>query len=106
MSVLEVEVDRLANAVAHLQRSNAELKAALQEGGPDPEYKLAIEENIVTIAKHRARMEALKEEIKRVTGQPHEPERVEVGPGKQQQAATGMDVDRGTHGSSQGGAWL
>ncbi len=39
-SVLEVELDRLRNSLAHLERSNRELREALQVGGPDPDFKV------------------------------------------------------------------
>eukprot|EP00877_Chromochloris_zofingiensis_P005476 jgi/Chrzof1/1492/Cz10g09250.t1 len=68
-SELELERDRLQNAVAHLERSNAELGEAIAETGPDREYKTAIEDNIVTIARYRAHIAALEEEIQRITGQ-------------------------------------
>lgn len=55
-SLLEIELDRLKNAVAHLVQSNVELKEAYQEGDKDPEYKQALEENIVVIAKYRAQV--------------------------------------------------
>lgn len=43
--VLQQEVERLHNAVAHLVQSNAELKAAIEEGGDDEDrtFKTAIE---------------------------------------------------------------
>ena len=55
-SVLEIELDRLKNAEAHLVRSNAELKEAFQQEESDKEYKQALEENIVVIAKYRAQV--------------------------------------------------
>ena len=67
-TVLEIERDRLHTALSHLQRSNQELHEALAESGPDREYKVAIEENIVVIAKYRARIAALDEEIRRLKG--------------------------------------
>lgn len=59
-SPLEIELDRLCNSLKHLERSNEELKAAMQEDvlagrRPDQDFKQALQENIVTIAKHRAR---------------------------------------------------
>ncbi|KAG2438829.1 hypothetical protein HXX76_005370 [Chlamydomonas incerta] len=102
-SVLRIEVDELKNAIQHLERSNRELKELLASD-PDPEYRQAIGENIVTVAKKRARVAALEEELRRITGEDPaageavEPEAVPVeedgseagGPGPQAQA---MDVD-------------
>ncbi len=50
-SVIEAEIDEVSNALLHLQRSQEELKLALQESGPDPDFREAINDNIVTIAK-------------------------------------------------------
>ena len=61
-SVLEQELSQLRNSVVHLERSQAELKAALQQHW-DPEYKEAIDENIVSLARFRARAAALEQEI-------------------------------------------
>lgn len=61
---LEAEKARLKNSVGHLERSIGELKEAISEhGDEDREFKKAIEENIVVIAKNRARIELLDEEI-------------------------------------------
>jgi hypothetical protein len=61
---LEIERDRLRNSVEHLERSNAELKEAIQsEGDADGEYRRAIDENIVIIAKYRARRAQVDHEI-------------------------------------------
>ena len=61
---LQGEKLRLENAAEHLQRSIVELKEAIAEDGdPDREFKLAIEENIVVIAKYKARIERLDKEI-------------------------------------------
>jgi len=38
-SLLEIERDRLNNALSHLERSVQELQAVLIEQGPDPDYK-------------------------------------------------------------------
>ena len=43
VQVLEIERDRLKNSCTHLQRSNAELQIAIEEAGPDPDFKQAIE---------------------------------------------------------------
>ncbi|KAG2453324.1 hypothetical protein HYH02_001548 [Chlamydomonas schloesseri] len=67
-SVLRIEIDELQNAIQHLERSNRELKELLTSD-PDPEYRQAIGENIVTVAKKRARVAALEEELRRITGE-------------------------------------
>jgi hypothetical protein len=58
-SLLEIELDRLKNAVAQLVRSNEELREAYQQEDKDPEYKQALGENIVIIAKYRAQVRRL-----------------------------------------------
>ena len=49
----------LENSIAHLVRSNRELEEFLQENGEDKELRVAIGENIVTIARRRAQLEDL-----------------------------------------------
>lgn len=49
---LRHEIERLQNAVEHLERSNCELQEALKLG-PDPDYTSAVEENIAVISKYR-----------------------------------------------------
>lgn len=66
-SLLEIERDRLLCSLQHLERSVKELKQALIEH-PDPEYKTAISENLVVIAKQRARVQSLEDEIRRAKG--------------------------------------
>jgi hypothetical protein len=66
-SLMEIERDRLLCSLQHLERSVKELKHALIED-PDPEYKTAISENLVVIAKQRARVASLEDEIKRAKG--------------------------------------
>ena len=66
-SLMEIERDRLLCSLQHLERSVKELKQALTED-PDPEYKLAISENLVVIVKQRARVASLEDEIKRARG--------------------------------------
>lgn len=66
-SDLEAEMDRLQRSIEMLGRSNKELKDAMQHE-PDPEYKQAIDENVVIIAKYRARVYALQEELRRLRG--------------------------------------
>eukprot|EP00775_Hariotina_reticulata_P005987 gene5987-6225_t len=67
-SVLEIERDRLQKALLHLEQSVLLLKAAIVEAGPDPDYKDAIDENVTVIAKYRARIAALDDEIKCLKG--------------------------------------
>lgn len=58
------EIRRLENAVGHLVRSNTELKEAIaRQEDEDGEFRSAIGENIVLIAKYRAKIARLKEEI-------------------------------------------
>lgn len=66
-SLLEIERDRLLCSLQHLERSVKELKEAFAED-PDQEYKAAISENLVVIAKQRARVQCLEDEIKRAKG--------------------------------------
>jgi hypothetical protein len=66
--VLKAELIHLRNAIAHLEKSIAELKLALATEGPDPEYTQAINENIMVLAKQRARQATLEEEIAKVEG--------------------------------------
>lgn len=66
-SLLEIERDRLLCSLQHLERSVRELKQAMVDD-PDPEYKTAINENVVVIAKQRARVASLEDEIKRAKG--------------------------------------
>lgn len=84
VDVLEAERDRLSNSCYHLERSNVELQEAIQESGPDPDFKQAIQvgrcacttelpvyishtftaqENIVALAHQRARIISLQQEI-------------------------------------------
>jgi hypothetical protein len=72
-SALEQERDRLANALAQLERSNGELRRELDDqrarGVPlDRDFKDALQDNVVVVAKYRARVAALDEEIRRVKG--------------------------------------
>jgi len=66
-SLLEIERDRLLCSLQHLERSVKELKEAFAED-PDQEYKAAISENLVVVAKQRARVQCLEDEIKRAKG--------------------------------------
>lgn len=62
------EIRRLENAVGHLERSNTELKDAItRQEDDDGEFRLAVGENIVLIAKYRARIARLKEELSKST---------------------------------------
>ncbi len=61
---LEGDKSKLENSVVHLQRSINELKDAIaSEGDEDREFKKAIEENIVVIARYKAKIERLDQEI-------------------------------------------
>ena len=89
LEVLQIELDRLRNSRQHLQRSNFELQEALEQEGPDPDFKQAIEvlmctglaalqlcqqftrsltacaqENIVTLARQQARIARIEQDIK------------------------------------------
>ena len=73
LSELEVERERVLRSAAKLEESNAELKAAIARGEDDGaddhgELRAAFGENIVIIAKHRARAAALEEEVRRAKG--------------------------------------
>lgn len=65
---LAIERDRLLNAVDHLVRSNEEIKACLQETGHDPELRQAVGENIVVIAKYKAKIQKIQEELRKSQG--------------------------------------
>lgn len=60
----ETEYERLIRElevqISHLVRSNKELEEFLQENGEQKELRVAIGENIVTIARRRAMMEDLQ----------------------------------------------
>lgn len=66
--VLVAERDRLLNSVFHLERTNREIKDLLQESGPDPELQVVVGENIVVIAKYKARIASLGEQISLACG--------------------------------------
>ena len=67
MAALKDELQRITKSLHHLTRSNAELQEEMRHSElKDPDFKLAIEDNIVTIAKFRARAESLVEEIARL----------------------------------------
>lgn len=66
---LEIERDRLQNAVLHLQRSNQELEDALKRDGPDADLRDAIGENIVIIARYKGQIERLNTEIRKARGE-------------------------------------
>lgn len=108
---LQEERARLQNAADHLQRSNAELKEAIaHEGDPDREYKMAIEENIVVIAKYKARIVSLEEEEAQLrrgmreagggVAVPLEEERTRSGP--RQGDVDMVEAERGGDGSTGG----
>ena len=60
---LKLEIAQLQHAVVHLLRSNEQLRQAIAERGPDRDYQDAINENIVTIARHKARIASIKEQL-------------------------------------------
>jgi hypothetical protein len=77
--LLEIELSRLLNSVRHLEHSNVELRAALEASRRPPSlgdssesnggvserlvYQDALSENILAIAKQRARIAALEEQL-------------------------------------------
>jgi hypothetical protein len=65
---LRQEIARLRNASTHLESSNVELKAALAADPGDQDFKDAIGENIAVIAKYRARVAALQQELEAAGG--------------------------------------
>lgn len=69
-SLLEIERKNLLNSIDHLQRSIQELKDAIVIEGDDfdGEYKDAISENIVAIARYRTRVHAIDEEVSKRDG--------------------------------------
>ncbi|CAG9466715.1 unnamed protein product [Pedinophyceae sp. YPF-701] len=79
-SVLEAEAGRLSNSISHLERSIREIKQAIAEEGPCVEYKEAVGENIVLIAKQKAALAAIEEQIRKAKGAdaPIEPQGMEV----------------------------
>ncbi|KAL3158504.1 hypothetical protein ABBQ38_010736 [Trebouxia sp. C0009 RCD-2024] len=62
--VLEIELHRLENSCQHLQRSNQELQQAMDLDGPDPDFRQAVQDNIVTLARQQAKIAKLEQEIK------------------------------------------
>lgn len=77
IAVLRIEIDELKNSIQHLERSNRELKQLLQTE-PDSEYRVAVGENIMTLAKKRARVSALEEQLQHLTGKEYESDFVTV----------------------------
>ena len=49
-SIASYQIDEVLNAIAHLERSNAELRSFLKEAGPDPALSQAIYDNVAAIA--------------------------------------------------------
>mmetsp|Transcript_13553 Transcript_13553/g.40983 ORF Transcript_13553/g.40983 Transcript_13553/m.40983 type:complete len:159 (-) Transcript_13553:1768-2244(-) len=62
LEALKQEVARLENSVVHLDRSNAELDAAMLDD-PDPDYREAIGENIMVLAQYRLHIIGMRAEI-------------------------------------------
>lgn len=61
-SLLELEYHKLLRHIDMLQQSNLQLKAALQESF-DRDYKDALQDNIVVIARCRAQAAAMEKEM-------------------------------------------
>eukprot|EP01062_Namystynia_karyoxenos_P056489 TRINITY_DN47458_c0_g1_i1.p1 TRINITY_DN47458_c0_g1~~TRINITY_DN47458_c0_g1_i1.p1 ORF type:complete len:199 (+),score=62.72 TRINITY_DN47458_c0_g1_i1:84-599(+) len=58
------EIKRLRNVVAHLERSNGELRAALAEEPDEEIYREAISDNQASLALRRADIERLEQELR------------------------------------------
>jgi len=61
--VLRRQLAELENQIAHLERSNTEMKEILDTDGPDPDLRAAIGENIVAIARRKAILEDLRKQF-------------------------------------------
>ena len=61
--ILGIELSRLQNSVAHLERSNDELREALERDGEDEEYSVAIRENEEVLVRLRLQIEELRKEL-------------------------------------------
>ncbi|GBG71040.1 hypothetical protein CBR_g8339 [Chara braunii] len=70
VELLEIEKNRLENAVKHLLRSNEELAEALQSS-PDPDFEQAIDENRKVVDEMREKIARLEEELHDLRG-PHQ----------------------------------
>eukprot|EP00455_Lapot_gusevi_P039204 TRINITY_DN4392_c0_g2_i1.p1 TRINITY_DN4392_c0_g2~~TRINITY_DN4392_c0_g2_i1.p1 ORF type:complete len:113 (+),score=41.59 TRINITY_DN4392_c0_g2_i1:33-341(+) len=62
LTVIELDIQELENSVAHLIRSNHELKVAFEET-QDPDFSEAIEENIIVIERRQKQIEELKKKL-------------------------------------------
>lgn len=60
---LEAEAARLANAIAHLERSQVELAEALAEDPGEAEYTAALAENAETLKELAAKRQALLDAV-------------------------------------------
>lgn len=78
---LEAELQRLKHSNAALERSITELKQALATDGADLDYRQAIHENVVLLAKQRARVASLEAELARTQQQPAAAATTTAGPG-------------------------
>ncbi|GBG29994.1 Hypothetical Protein FCC1311_062142 [Hondaea fermentalgiana] len=67
-SVLELDIKELENAIEHLERSNTELAAFLEEEGPDQDLSQAVEENLAAIGIKRCRLAKLKDLLEEAQG--------------------------------------
>eukprot|EP00670_Eutreptiella_braarudii_P017712 CAMPEP_0174362868 /NCGR_PEP_ID=MMETSP0811_2-20130205/66570_1 /TAXON_ID=73025 ORGANISM="Eutreptiella gymnastica-like, Strain CCMP1594" /NCGR_SAMPLE_ID=MMETSP0811_2 /ASSEMBLY_ACC=CAM_ASM_000667 /LENGTH=120 /DNA_ID=CAMNT_0015501037 /DNA_START=12 /DNA_END=370 /DNA_ORIENTATION=- len=54
------EIKRLQRVIEKLEESNAELQAALQEDPTEQEFKIAVEENLVVIARTKCKIRELE----------------------------------------------
>lgn len=66
-ALLEARIAEAEKSLLHLERSNVELTALLDEDDEERTFACAIEENVVIIAKRRTQIEAWKAEILRAT---------------------------------------
>eukprot|EP01024_Parvocaulis_polyphysoides_P021419 TRINITY_DN20132_c0_g1_i1.p3 TRINITY_DN20132_c0_g1~~TRINITY_DN20132_c0_g1_i1.p3 ORF type:complete len:126 (-),score=27.22 TRINITY_DN20132_c0_g1_i1:163-540(-) len=97
VELLEKERQDLLTALEHLERSNKELKEILIEEGPEVEYKEAIGDNIVAIAKKRSRLAYIEKELGIIQGN-NQQYSIDTQQNKQEQSAPqqqseSMDVD-------------
>lgn len=65
---LSQELARLENALAHLERSQTELRAALAEEPGEREYVEALRENVDVMASYCLRVQELRAELERLQG--------------------------------------
>lgn len=63
--ILESNIKELTHQITHLERSNEELKAEILED-PDPDFKLALEENILVIHKKQQQILILRSDFEKI----------------------------------------